>query len=233
MDTSEGMTIREIAEIANTSEKTIREWIKTASEKLPEVLPGLSAKTAEAQETKKPALFTVDEVIAIIRAGGRATLADLLAENARRTAQAALPAPVFPAPAGLKVQEDVLGIYRDIISQQNSLVRNLQRQVKSLERRLEEYEHRPRRVGKPSGVTLPSPDEVGAEEPFLSFHDIATALGCTKENVNHLAAKEGWKFYYHTVFGGKQKRFPLSELPPRIQEAWVKYQESQEAPHAE
>jgi hypothetical protein len=94
MDTSKGMTIKEIAEVCGVDERTIRRWIDSASGNTPDdpgILPGLSAKTAEAQESKVPAHFSLDEVIAIIRSGGRATLADLLADNAMRTA--ALPAP--------------------------------------------------------------------------------------------------------------------------------------------
>jgi transposase len=88
MDTNQqGMTIKEIAEIANVSDATVRGWIKSAE------TAGLSAKTADAQETKKPALFDLAEVIAIIRAGGRGTLADLLVENARQAQDISKDAP--------------------------------------------------------------------------------------------------------------------------------------------
>lgn len=73
------MTIKEIAEIASAGETTIRRWAEIASGKM----AGLRAKMAGAQESKKPADFTLEETIAIIRAGGNETLADLLAQNAK------------------------------------------------------------------------------------------------------------------------------------------------------
>lgn len=76
-----GMTIKQISEIANVTEKTIRAWIQKASEKLPQI----SGKTTEARRKSKPAKFTLQETIAIVRAGGNQTLADLLLQNARQT----------------------------------------------------------------------------------------------------------------------------------------------------
>ena len=83
MSTNEGMTIKEIAELCNVAESTIRNWIDSAKIAKP------SAEIAKA--TNEPFRFCVEDVIAIIRGGGRATLADLLADNAAR--RAALPAP--------------------------------------------------------------------------------------------------------------------------------------------
>ena len=89
------MTIKEISNLCNVSESTIRNWIDTASTSaeiakpsavsagLPAVSAGLSLKIREAQETKKPADFTLPETLAIIRAGGNKTLAALLEDNAR------------------------------------------------------------------------------------------------------------------------------------------------------
>ena len=72
------MTIKQIAETSNVSESTVRNWAKLASAKTAEV----SAKIAKARETSVAADFTLPEVIAIVRAGGNETLANLLAENA-------------------------------------------------------------------------------------------------------------------------------------------------------
>ena len=72
------MTIKEIASEANVTEKTLRGWIVKASVKLPK----LSGKTTEARRTGVAADFTLEETIAIVRAGGNETLADLLAMNA-------------------------------------------------------------------------------------------------------------------------------------------------------
>lgn len=77
------MTIKEIAEVANVNEKTIREWIKRVADNLPH----LSDKMSDAYKNKKPADFTLGETIEIVRAGGNTTLADLLLENANRNRQ--------------------------------------------------------------------------------------------------------------------------------------------------
>lgn len=76
-----GMTIKQISGTANVSEKTIRNWIQKASVNLPQI----SGKTTEARRKSKPARFTLEETIAIVRAGGNKTLADLLLQNARQT----------------------------------------------------------------------------------------------------------------------------------------------------
>lgn len=86
MDTIEGMTIREIAEIANVDERTVRRWVERAADKSPGS-PGKMPSVADKMSAAGhgiPARFTLDEVIAIIRAGGRTMLADLLLDNARR-----------------------------------------------------------------------------------------------------------------------------------------------------
>ena len=78
-----GMTIKQIADIANVGESTIRRWIgySAASSAKTAHLP---AKMAQAAKKKKAALFTLEEVISIIKAGGNHTLANLLEENARQ-----------------------------------------------------------------------------------------------------------------------------------------------------
>jgi transcriptional regulator with XRE-family HTH domain len=73
-----GMTISQIAELCGVEERTVRRWLKRASDKM----SGLSDKMSEAFKTKTPATFTLEETVAIIRAGGNETLADLLAQNA-------------------------------------------------------------------------------------------------------------------------------------------------------
>ena len=72
------MTIKEIAGLCEVSESAGRSWIAKTAESA-----GLSAKTANSQG-KGPARFTLEETLAIIRAGGKNTLADLLQENAAR-----------------------------------------------------------------------------------------------------------------------------------------------------
>lgn len=90
------MTIREIAALCEAGDTTIRRWAELASAKMAEV----GAKMADAAEKKKPARFTLPETLAIIRAGGKNTLAALLEENAK---------PQAPAqrrlPAGVQLRE--------------------------------------------------------------------------------------------------------------------------------
>ena len=73
------MKIVEIAEICSTNPRTIRRWIHQISDKMPVLLD----KMSEAFTKKQPADYNLLEVIAIIRAGGRNTLADLLLQNAK------------------------------------------------------------------------------------------------------------------------------------------------------
>ncbi len=74
------MTIKEIADLATSGETTIRRWAEKASAKMADI----SAKMAKARETSVAAEFTLPETIAIIRAGGNDTLADLLEMNAKQ-----------------------------------------------------------------------------------------------------------------------------------------------------
>jgi hypothetical protein len=79
------MTVAEIAALCEVDYSTVCRWAKEASGKMPEI----SCKMQKARETSKPATFAVEETLAIVRAGGKATLAALLEENAAKN----LPAP--------------------------------------------------------------------------------------------------------------------------------------------
>ena len=69
-----GMTIKQVAKLCLVDEGTIYRWIqKGASAECKASL----AKCKAANEENKPARFTLPETIAIIKAGGRSTLADL------------------------------------------------------------------------------------------------------------------------------------------------------------
>ena len=93
MNTNEGMTIRQIAELCGVDGKTVRRWVDNLS-----TLPGqnvqsfsaIKQKMIEAGEKGEATKLTPSEVITIIRGGGRDTLADLLAEKLQAQA---LPAP--------------------------------------------------------------------------------------------------------------------------------------------
>lgn len=93
----DSMTIREIADLCEVDPATVGRWASTASCKMPEI----SCKVQKARETSKAALFTLSEVLAIIRAGGRGLLADLLEENAK----AKPTAPKAKLPAGVQLHE--------------------------------------------------------------------------------------------------------------------------------
>lgn len=87
------MTLNQISGIVGKSERTIRMWISKRSENTSErseIISGLSAKISEARKTSKPAQFTLEETIEIVRAGGNENLANLLMQNATATHQTAV-----------------------------------------------------------------------------------------------------------------------------------------------
>jgi len=59
------MTVNEIAEVVGKKERTVHGWIKTISAKNAQI----SAKIAEARATSKPADYTQEEILAIIKEG--------------------------------------------------------------------------------------------------------------------------------------------------------------------
>lgn len=94
---AQGMTFRGIAELCGVGETTVRDWFKAGeasaeSARDRAIFADARAKITAAQEAKKAAEFSLDETLAIIRAGGRGLTADLLEENAR----AGVPAPKAP-----------------------------------------------------------------------------------------------------------------------------------------
>ncbi len=74
------MTIKQIAEICQVDQRTVQLWANKAGENISSIKERISSSTST-----YPANYTLDETLAIIRAGGRSTLADLLAENAQRS----------------------------------------------------------------------------------------------------------------------------------------------------
>jgi hypothetical protein len=83
----ETMTIREIAELTGKSMRSVVIWIRSCAETAQDNAqkPPVRERLETAQKTKKPAEFTLEETIAIIRAGGNELLANLLAQNASAT----------------------------------------------------------------------------------------------------------------------------------------------------
>ena len=76
---AETMTVHQIAELCGVEDRTVRNWVHTEAEKDSAMAEKMSASTST-----HPASFTLPETLTIIRAGGKGTLADLLAENARK-----------------------------------------------------------------------------------------------------------------------------------------------------
>jgi hypothetical protein len=80
----ETMTIAQIAELCGVDDKTVRRWVDKLSNPLGQnvqALPEIKQKMILAGEAGIAAKLTHAEAIAIIRAGGKATLADVLQTN--------------------------------------------------------------------------------------------------------------------------------------------------------
>jgi hypothetical protein len=72
------MTTKEIAKAVGKDERTVRRWVNQASDKM----PGLSDKMSEAERTKKPADYTLEETCLIIEAGMGPDAAGIFRANA-------------------------------------------------------------------------------------------------------------------------------------------------------
>lgn len=75
------MTLRQIAELTGKTKRTVELWAQKACEETSQICEKISQARSHATAAK----FTLDETIAIVRAGGNDTLADLLLQNARQT----------------------------------------------------------------------------------------------------------------------------------------------------
>jgi hypothetical protein len=222
MDTNKGMTIKEIAEVCGVDERTIRRWIDGASGKTPDDpgnLPGLSAKTAEAQESKVPARFSLDEVIAIIRGGGRATLADLLADNAARAAALSAPA----VPAVFDAQNAAVDLYRDVIAQQRSLIQNQAVVIDVLTREIQHL----RRTAAARIVSGILPAESTEDGEWITTTELSTIYGKTRATTLSHARARGWPMRSGQLENGAFTfEFLVSGLPQKLQDAWKARKES-------
>ncbi len=92
------MTVHQISELCEIDETTVCRWVKKASCKMPE----LACKLQEATIEKKSAHFHLNEILAIINAGGKHTMAALLAENAKAQE---VPVKATRLPAGIQLRE--------------------------------------------------------------------------------------------------------------------------------
>ncbi len=74
------MTVKEIAVAIGKDERTVARWVESLSDKMSEV----SDKVSEAKQTKRPADYTLPEVIEIIRQGMGDGPAGVFADNANK-----------------------------------------------------------------------------------------------------------------------------------------------------
>ena len=72
------MTIREIAELCEVDKTTVQRWAQKTDDA---IRIEIDAKCRKALETKEEAGFSLPEALAIIRAGGKNTLASLLEDQ--------------------------------------------------------------------------------------------------------------------------------------------------------
>lgn len=93
------MNTKQIAAVANVDERTVRRWAQVASGNLPAIADKMSAASSA-----HPADYDLAETIAIIQAGGNATLAALLADNATGQVRSA-PRVLGPLPNGAQLRE--------------------------------------------------------------------------------------------------------------------------------
>jgi hypothetical protein len=196
MDTNQGMTIKEIAEIANVSESTIRNWI---------TLAGIARPSAEiAQATNEPFRFDLVDVIAIIRAGGRGTLADLLVENARQARDISKDAPENP------IVLELIGI----IKSQAAVIENLTGEIQTL-----------RRLDKSRAVAL-LPDRSDGTEEWINTTRLSLLYGKSRATCLSHARAMGWPMRVSRLdTGSLTYEFLLSGLPEKIQSAWREHNE--------
>lgn len=109
------MTIREIAELCGVDTKTVRRWVDKVSRGAGQnAQPELKARSMAAGEAGESVKYTLDETLAIVRAGGKTTLAALLAENAAKRPAAApkLPNGVQLHELGRLVEKHVISNYQ-------------------------------------------------------------------------------------------------------------------------
>lgn len=75
------MTTKQIAESVGKDERSVRRWINKASDKM----SGCADKMSDAEKTKKPVDWTLDETIAIIETGMGKSAAQIYRMNAEKS----------------------------------------------------------------------------------------------------------------------------------------------------
>lgn len=123
------MTVKELASFTGKTERTIRNWIAKSSEKI----SGLSEKISNAEKTKKPADFTIDEVEEILLNSSMSKDAvSILMENARRNK------PVIQNQTSTLTERDVELISSIVSLTVAKTIEQLDNRMKNIENRIEE-----------------------------------------------------------------------------------------------
>jgi hypothetical protein len=191
------MTIKEIAEIANVSVSTIKNWIALSKIDKP------SAEIAKA--TNEPFRFNLDEITAIIRAGGRETLANLLADNAARYNPG--------KPAGLPDSGAVLELI-GIIRSQAAVIEHLTKETRAPQG--------PNTGSAPAMLAGRSDDA----EAWINTTRLAALYGKSLATCLSHARAMGWTMRLSRLeTGSLTYEFLLASLPEKIKNAWAGYKE--------
>lgn len=123
------MTVKELASFTGKTERTIRNWIAKSSEKI----SGLSEKISNAEKTKKPADFTIDEVEEILLNSSMSKDAvSILMENARQNK------PVIQNQTSTLTERDVELISSIVSLTVAKTIEQLDNRMKNIENRIEE-----------------------------------------------------------------------------------------------
>jgi len=161
-------------------------------------MAGLSVKIAEAQETKKPARFNIEEVIEIVRAGGNETLANLLMEN-------------YKSPHG----DDSGEMFISMINNQMKLINNQMEVIKKLVEN--EKVNEPKSENK---ILIEDKNTV-----WITTIELAELLECTRSTAISRALRAGWDKRVSSLRGYLTHEYNLNSLPTEVQEKYSKRQE--------
>jgi hypothetical protein len=196
MDKRQGMTIKEIAELCNVDRTTILRWAQKVKDGA--ICTEISANCTEAQDVKEPAKLGLRAVIAIIRAGGRETLASLLMDNTGRQ--------VPEKPTGLPESGAVFELI-GIIRSQAVVIESLVKKERGL--------------GSPDAGSAPAmlADRINTTQ-------LAVLYGKSRATCLSHARAMGWTMRVSRLeTGSLTYEFLLASLPEKIKTAWVEYKE--------
>lgn len=228
MNTQEGMTIKQIADVANVTERTVRAWIKEASERLPKV----SGKTSEARANSIPAHFTLEETIEIIKAGGRETLAALLEDNARKSqAENALtprePKSLALAQGGNQDPSSALATthimatkhFLDHIKEKDQIVKEKDREISELHKQIEQLKIQVKYL-EDVEIRLAA---VKTEMVWVRRSVVQEWMKLSDTALRHASEKQKWISRKAKWNGHCVTEFAVESLPAYLKDRYVQY----------